>query len=298
MGKLDTGLGGHFAFMKRTNYFKIFSLLSVWTWIFIFALLPFILMLLASFLDHDENHLILFSFTLHHYQQLYNLTYFHIFTRSIGVASLATFFCLLLGYPFAYLIGRMHSRWKNLLMLLVIIPFWTSSLIRSYALIAMIKAKGLINSLLLALGLIHQPLSFLFTNTAVMIGLVYNLLPFMILPIITQVERLDEHLIDAARDLGANQFTTFRRIIIPLTMPGIIAGCILVFLPAMTIFYIPDILGGAKSVLVGNLIQNQFLIAQNWPFGSAISMFLTLILATFILIHYFASRSNKKAAWL
>ena len=178
-------------------------------------------------------------------------------------------------------------------MLLVIIPFWTSSLIRSYALIAIIKAKGILNSLLIALGIIHQPLSILFTNSAVIIGLVYNLLPFMILPIMTNVERLDNRLIDAARDLGANRFTTFRKVIIPLTMPGIIAGSILVFLPAMTIFYIPDILGGAKSILLGNLIQNQFLIAENWPMGSAISAILTLVLATLILIYVWVNRARR-----
>ncbi len=286
--------------MKRPNHFKHFSLTTVWLWLFIFALLPFALMIVASLLDHNETHIVMLPFTLENYTQLNHVIYLHIFARSLIIASFATLFCLLLGYPFAYLIGRMQNvRWKNLLMLLVIIPFWTSSLIRSYALIAMIKAKGIINAILLALGLIHQPLALLFSNTAVMIGLVYNLLPFMILPIITNVERLDNRLIDAARDLGANQITTFRKVIIPLTMPGIIAGCILVFLPAMTIFYIPDILGGAKSVLVGNLIQNQFLVVQNWPFGSAISTVLTLILATFILIYHLASRSNKKKQeWL
>ena len=142
----------------------------------------------------------------------------------------------------------MQGPWKNFLILLVIIPFWTSSLISSYALIAIIKAKGLLNTLLIGLGIIHQPLPILFTEPAVIIGLVYNLLPFMILPIMTNMERLDYRLVDAALDLGANRFTTFRRVIIPMTMPGIISGSILVFLPAMTIFYIPDILGGAKSI--------------------------------------------------
>ena len=143
-----------------------------------------------------------------------------------------------------------------------------------------------------------SPLPILFTNYAVMIGLVYNLLPFMILPIMTNVERLDERLIDAAKDLGANRFTIFRKIIIPLTMPGIIAGSTLVFLPAMTLFYIPDILGGAKSVLLGNLIQNQFLIAQNWPMGSTFSDVLTLVLISLILLYVAVTRSNKKRVWI
>ncbi len=278
--------------------FRDISLSIVWTWLFIFAMLPFCLVLAASFMSHSESQLIAPPFTLQNYAQLYNPIYVHIFERSFAIAGIATLICLLLGYPFAYILARMESRFKNTLILFVIIPFWTSSLIRSYALIALIKARGVLNSLLIAMGIIDHPLSILFTNTAVIIGLVYNLLPFMILPIMTNVERLDNRLIDAARDLGANQWTTFQKVIIPLTMPGIIAGSILVFLPAMTIFYIPDILGGAKSILLGNLIQNQFIIAENWPMGSAVSMVLTVILVSLILIHLWVTRGNKKREWL
>jgi spermidine/putrescine transport system permease protein len=280
------------------NGFRNTSLAIVWFWLFLFALLPFCLVIAASFMGHSTDHLVELPLTLNNYLQLYNSIYIRIFEKSFLIAGISTFICLMLGYPFAYIIARMQSRWKNFLILLVIIPFWTSSLIRSYALIAIIKAKGILNTFLLGAGIIHQPLSILFTNSAVVIGLVYNLLPFMILPIMTNIERLDDRLIDAARDLGANQFTTFRRVIIPLTMPGIIAGSILVFLPAMTIFYIPDILGGAKSILLGNLIQNQFLIAENWPTGSAVSAVLTLVLTTLILIYVWVARGNKKDEWL
>ena len=284
--------------MKIDRGFKSLSLTVVWLWMFLFALLPFGLIIIASFLGHGENRLIEPPITLGNYAQLNQTLYIRIFEKSFWIAGISTFFCLVLGYPFAYIIARIQNKWKNFLLLLVIIPFWTSSLIRSYALIAIIKAKGLLNTLLIFLGIIHQPLPMLFTNTAVIIGLVYNLLPFMILPIMTNVERLDDRLIDAARDLGANRFTTFRKVIIPLTMPGIIAGAILVFLPAMTLFYIPDILGGAKSVLLGNLIQNQFLIAENWPRGSAVSVVLTLVLATLILIYLWVTRGNKEQEWL
>ena len=284
--------------MKMTNPFKVFSLSIVWLWLFIFALLPFGLIVASSFMQHDNNQIFLAMFTLENYQQINNAVYFHIFEKSFIVAGIATAFCLVFGYPFAYLIARMQGAWKNFLLLLVIIPFWTSSLIRSYALIAMIKAKGILNTVLLALGIIEHPLQLLFTNSAVIIGLVYNLLPFMILPIMTNIERLDTRLIDAARDLGANRFTTFKRVIIPLTMPGIIAGSILVFLPAMTIFYIPDILGGAKSILLGNLIQNQFLVAQNWPLGAAVSVVLTLILISLIFIYMWAKRGTKTREWI
>lgn len=284
--------------MKGDAGFKHFALTTVWVWLTLFALLPFCLVVGASFLGHSENALIQLPTTMRNYYQLYNPIYLRIFEKSFFVAGIATLFCLLLGYPFAFIIARMQSRWKNVLLLLVMIPFWTSSLIRSYALIAIIKAKGLLNTALITIGLIHHPIPILFTNTAVIIGLVYNLLPFMILPIMTNVERLDNRLIDAARDLGANRITTFRRVIIPLTMPGIIAGCILVFLPSMTIFYIPDILGGAKSILLGNLIQNQFLIAQNWPLGSAVSTMLTVLLATLIMVYVWATRGSKNKEWI
>lgn len=284
--------------MKNKITFRGVSISIIWFWLFLFALLPFCLVLIASFLGHSESNLVELPLTLQNYKQLNNTTYIRIFEKSFFIAGLSTFFCLVLGYPFAYIIAKTESRWKSFLILLVIVPFWTSSLIRSYALIAIIKAKGIINSLLIGLGLIDQPFSILFTNTAVVIGIVYNLLPFMILPIMTNVERLDDRLVDAARDLGANWFTTFRRVIIPLTMPGIIAGSILVFLPAMTIFYIPDILGGAKSVLLGNLIQNQFLIAQNWPVGSAVSTMLTIVLATLLLVYVWVTRGSKKQEWL
>jgi len=283
--------------MRADNSFKHFSLTIIWSWLFIFALLPFSLIVGTSFLSHSDSHLMQLPVTLENYAQFNNTLYIRIFIKSFLLAGMATLFCLLLGYPFAYVIARMQSIWKNLLILLIIIPFWTSSLIRSYALIAIIKAKGLLNTFLIAIGLIDQPLSLLFTNTAVVIGLVYNLLPFMILPIITNVEQLDKRLVDAAFDLGANRFTVFRKIIIPLTVPGIVAGCILVFLPAMTIFYIPDILGGAKSILLGNLIQNQFLVASNWPMGSAVSTVLTVLLAGLIMVYLWVTR-GKKREWI
>jgi spermidine/putrescine transport system permease protein len=280
------------------NSFKNTSLVVIWLWLILFALLPFCLVIASSFMSHSENSFIQLPLTLSNYSQLINTIYVRIIQKSVFIAGLSTLLCLILGYPFAYLIARMQNRWKNFLILLVIIPFWTSSLIRSYALIAIIKAKGILNSTLIALGIIHHPLSLMFTNTAVIIGLVYNLLPFMILPIMTNVERLDTRLIDAAYDLGANRFTTFRKVIIPLTTPGIVSGIILVFLPAMTLFYIPDILGGAKSILVGNLIQNQLLVAQNWPLGSAVSTILTLMLVSLLFIYGWVTRGTKGREWL
>ena len=275
------------------NALKISSLSLIWIWLIVFALLPFCLVTVASFLSHDDTHMFNLPFTIANYLQLNNFIYVKIFKQSFYIAGLCTLFCLLLGYPFAYVIANIEGRFKNLLVLLIVIPFWTSSLIRTYSMITMLKPKGVINSLLLSTGLIHKPLALLFTDTAVMIGLVYNLLPFMILPLLTNIERLDKRLVDAARDLGANKITTFRRVILPLTMPGIISGSILVFLPAMTIFYIPDLLGGSKSILLGNLIQNQFLIAQNWPLGSAVSVVFTLILAILLWVYWRSSAAKQ-----
>ena len=201
-----------------------------------------------------------------------------VFEKSFILAALATFFCLLVGYPFAYLLARIKSRAKNLLLMLVIIPFWTSSLIRSYAMVAILKTRGLINTLLMNLGVIHEPLHLLFTNSAVLIGLIYNLLPFMILPLYANLERFDVRLLEAGQDLGATKKILFLKIILPLSMPGIIAGSIMVFLPSMTLFYITDILGGAKSLLLGNLMRNTILETQNWPLGSAISIALLIIM--------------------
>lgn len=284
--------------MKHDRAFKQFSLSVIWIWLLLFALLPFGLVTLASFMSHDDNHLINLPFTFDNYIQITNSIYLKIFKESFYVASICTAACLLLGYPFAYIIARMESRFKGLLIFLIIIPFWTSSLIRCYSMVTILKPKGVINSILLGLGIIDKPLPLLYTDTSVMIGLVYNLLPFMVLPLLTNIERLDHRLIDAARDLGANRLTTFRKIILPLTLPGILSGCILVFLPAMTIFYIPDLLGGSKSILLGNLIQNQFLIAGNWPVGSAISIVFTLLLAILLLIYWRSTHSSYSRDFL
>lgn len=284
--------------MKADQRFRISSLGLIWIWFILFALIPFCLILMTSLLSHNDQALISKPINLDNYRQLMNPIYWQIFQKSLIIAFLTTVLSLLFGYPFAFIIAKSKPRLKPLLLLLVIIPFWTSSLIRSYAMIAMLKAKGILNTILLALGIIHEPLTLLFTNSAVVMGLVYNLIPFMILPLITNIERLDKRLIDAAHDLGANWFTTFRRVIIPLTLPGILAGSILVFLPAMTLFYIPDILGGAKSMMLGNLIQNQFFIAENWPMGSALSMTLTVLLVFLILIYLWSTKGRKQGEWL
>lgn len=284
--------------LKRDQGFRYFSIGVIWLWLGIFALTAFLLVLGASFLTNDPANIVFFHPTVINYLNLFNAVYIKIFIRSFYIAGLCVIFCLLIGYPFAYLLARMQGTKKNILLLLLIIPFWTSSLIRSYAMIALLKSKGLLNSVLLSMGVIDQPMQLLFTNAAVVIGLVYNLLPFMILPLYANLERHDDSLIEAAKDLGASRFVIFRRITLPLSLPGILAGSILVLLPAMTLFFIPDLLGGAKSMLLGNLIQDQFLSAHNWPFGAAISVILTVVMGLMLIGYRYSSKGKVEQGLL
>jgi spermidine/putrescine transport system permease protein len=255
-------------------------------WILVFVLLPNLLVLAASVLARDEVRFIRPGFTLAHYRALMSTEILGIFVRSIAYAAGTTAICLAMGYPFAFLLARSSAR--KLLLMLVVIPFWTSSLVRTYALIIVLKANGLINTLLLETGLIQQPLPLLYSNTAVFIGLVYTLLPFMILPLYAAMEKFDPALMEAGYDLGASRLQVLRHILLPVTLPGIIAGATMVFLPALGLFYVPDLLGGARSMLLGNLIKNQFLAARNWPLGAAASMTLTLLMGL-LLWAYFVS---------
>lgn len=280
--------------MREVNFFKWTSIALSWTWLALFALIPIVLVIVISFLSHNATDLYTQPFTTQNYAGLLNPLYLPIFFRSLVLALLATVLCLVISYPFAYFISTSHPRHKSLLLIMVIIPFWTSSLIRTYAIMAILKAKGLLNSLLLALGLIHQPLQILYSNTALIIGLVYTLIPFMILPLYSTMEKLDHTLIDAARDLGAKRARILFKVLIPMTRPGILSGSILVFLPAMTLFYLPALLGGSKSMTLGNLIQNQFLVATNWPMGAALSTALMLFILVVMLFFWRHTRKSER----
>lgn len=255
---------------------KPFSIYFIYIWLLLFGLIPIGLIFIVSWLTDNPTHLATLPATLENYLALLSPQFFKILWRSTAIAGFATFICFLLAYPLSYIL--LKSKYQTLWMFLIIIPFWTSSLIRTYSLISILKIHGLLNTILLKLHIIHQPMVFLYSNFAVMCGLVYNLLPFMVLPIFSNMERFDFRLIEAAQDLGAKRWIIFFRVFLPNTVPGIVAGSLMVFLPAMTLFYIPDILGGARSVLLGNLIQNQFLVVENWPQGAATSIVLTFIL--------------------
>lgn len=248
----------------------------VYVWLILFGALPIVLITLTSFLSRTPYHFAALPLTFEHYQTLFSPLFLKVFLRSLVIGGGTTLLCLLIAYPMSYFMVK--SKHQSILLLLIIIPFWTSSLVRTYALIAILKMNGLLNLTLQYLHLTEAPISLLYTNTAVIIGLVYTLFPFMVLPLYTQMERFDFRLLDAGRDLGAGRMRLFFHVFLPNTKRGIIAGVTLVFLPAMTLFYIPNILGGARSVLLGNLIQNQFFAAENWPQGAATSVMLTTLL--------------------
>ncbi|MDR1125988.1 MAG: spermidine/putrescine ABC transporter permease PotB [Deltaproteobacteria bacterium] len=279
--------------MQGNKRFRNFNIGTVWLWLGLFALLPQLALFLVSFLDRGEIDFFIPSFTLGNFKRLFDPAFVNIFLDSLYLASVSTIVCLLVGYPFAYLLARTSKRLRPWLLLLVVIPFWTNSLIRTYALIIILKTHGLINQLLLWLGIVDGPFSLMYTDIAVFLGLTYTLLPFMILPLYASIEKLDTRLLDAAKDLGAGTLRSFWHITLPLTSPGIVAGCILVFLPALGIFYVPEILGGATNMLLGTFIKNQFLVARDWPLGAASSILLTLILVLMALVYRMV---NRKAA--
>ena len=238
------------------------------------------------------------DFTLDRYVQFFEPIYADVFFRSIKLSLYSTAFCLILGYPVAYIIANKKMKMRNFLILFIILPQWTNFLLRTYAWMSILKDNGPINAFLINIGLIKEPLTLLYTDGAVLMGMIYNFLPYMILPIYTVILKIDKAYVDAARDLGASGTTTFRKIILPLSMPGIVSGIIMVFMPAISTFVISDLLGGGHSMLMGNLIQNQFLAARNWQFGSAISMILIfIILITMLVLNKYSSSDKGGALW-
>jgi spermidine/putrescine transport system permease protein len=252
-------------------------------WLVLFFLVPILIMFGYSLMPRGIYGGVERGFTLEHYARFFDPLYIDVLRRTFAWSIACTIICLLLGYPVAYVIVR-SGRWRNLLLFLVVLPFWTSFLVRTFAMIFLMRDTGLINNWLLKLGVIDQSLTILYTPFAVMVGLVYGFLPFMILPIYASLEKLDLSLLEAAEVLGARPGARFRRVTLPLSMPGVVAGCLLVFIPALGSFLTADLLGGAKEMMIGNLVQNQFSAARNWPFGSAASFIvMALVLAAVML---------------
>jgi putrescine transport system permease protein len=282
-----------------------------WLWLLLFFAVPFLIVLKISFSWMqpvqpgyaplfewvEETQRLVASLNFENYQKLFEDTlYLSTFLYSVEVAAVSTVLCLLLGYPMAYAIARCAPSTRNLLLMLIILPFWTSFLLRVYAWIGLLKTNGVINNTLLALGVIDQPLTLLYTDFAVYVGIVYSYLPFMILPLYANLEKHDLTLLEAAADLGASPRTAFFRITLPLSMPGIVAGCLLVFIPAVGEFVIPSLLGRTDQLMIGTVLSAQFFGARNWPVASAVAIALLLLLLLPILLFQRYQRRELEAA--
>lgn len=270
----------------RSDRARSLLILPVVAWLVLFVVVPAIILLVYSFCDRDEFGRIVYSFTLANYRRAFSPTYATILLRSINYAGITTIVCAIAGYPVAYFIARSRSpRVRDWLMLAVMIPFWTSFVIRTYAMITLLSEEGPLSHALQWMRIIAQPLDVLYTPGAVIVGLVYTYLPFMILPIYASVQKLDDALIEASNDLGASPVQTFVRVILPLTWSGVAAGIMLVFVPAVAMFAVSDLLGGSKRLMIGNVIENQFVgYAHDWPFGSALGVLLLLMFAIALVV--------------
>jgi spermidine/putrescine transport system permease protein len=260
-------------------------------WLLIFFIIPLVMVLLVSLGERGDAGQVIYTWTAKNYSRFFSkigerYLYVEIFGRSLVIASLNTLLCLLVGYPLAYFIARQPAKRRNSLLLLVMIPFWTNFLVRTYAWMVILRDTGVINNLLLNIGIIGQPLPLLYNRAAVVVGLFYGYLPFMILPLYASIEKLDFSLVEAAQDLGANALRTFLRVVLPLTQPGIVAGSIIVFIPSIGAYVTPDLMGGAKVTMVGNLLQQQFLKVRDWPFGSAVGFILMLTVLGATLLYF------------
>jgi len=290
----------------RERLWKKFIVFIPYLWLLLFFLTPFLIVFKISLADPliaqppftplfqksvetglsiyttFDNYLYLFQ------DSLYLVTYIN----SVKLAFISTCFCLLIGYPIAYGIARSPQPTRNILLLMVVVPFWISFLLRVYAWMGILKTKGLLNGLLLWTGIIDQPLELLYTDTAVYIGMIYSYLPFMILPLYANLEKLDIRLLEAAADLGARPWKVFKDITFPLSIPGVIAGCLLVFIPAIGEYVIPALLGGADTLMIGRLLFDEFFMNRDWPVASAVAIVLLMLLV--LPIVYFQKRQNQE----
>jgi spermidine/putrescine transport system permease protein len=267
------------------NRLRALCLAPAALWLLALFGLPMVIVASYSLLTRGPYGGVSLPWTAESYARLADPLYLMILLRSFLMAGVSTAICLAMGYPLAVFISQSGKR-KNLYLSLVIIPFWTSFLVRTYAWMFLLRDTGLINSTLQALGVTHEPLPLLYNNGAVILGLVYGYLPFMVLPLFAAIERLDPSLLEAAADLGARPWTAFTRVMLPLSVSGIRAGCVLVFISCLGSYLTPDLLGGGKSIMIGNLVQNQFQNARDWPFGAAVSLVVMAI--TMLLLMRFA----------
>lgn len=271
--------------MRRKNRAGLLAApMILWSLLFVGASILYIIAL--SFLPRNPaDNGVTFQFTLENYAKLLQPGYARVFGKTLALGLETTAICVAIGYPFGLLMARARGRWKHVLLLLVIVPFWTNALVRIYGWRILLMGNGVLNNALMALGLIERPLKLINTHGAVVLGMVYGLIPFMILPAYSSAEKLDRALSDAGRDLGARPWKVFLTVELPLTLPGLKAGCVLVFVPSLALFFISDLLGGTDDVLVGNLVYDQLLKARDWPFAAALSVVLLAVTAIVMLIY-------------
>lgn len=299
-------------FFRGKSNWQLLGLLSPGAlWILIFFNLPILIVMFISFVERGRAGGIQIPpvYTLENYSQLFNacvsefagpecdpLLYVGIFGSSVRIALIVTFWCIILGYPLSYFISRQKPVWRDALMILVIIPFWTNFLVRTYALKQVLAAEGLLNSFLMGIGVASQPLDLLFNEFAVIVGLIYGYLPFAVLPMYASIEKFDYSLMEAASDLGAPPQRAFWRVMLPMTLPGVFAALVLVFVPVVGAFITPDIMGGGKVEMIGTLINRQFGVARNWPFGSAMSLILMLLVLIGVIFYFRSSTEETRRA--
>jgi len=279
---------------KKRDWVRAFCLtpMAAWTALFVGASLIYILFI--SFMKRDPAGFgVVYEFTLENYAKLANPAYLRVLLESLRLAAESTLLCLLIGYPFGYFMAKAGKKWRTVLMLLVMVPFWTNALVRIYGWQILLMSDGFLNKGLMALGWIERPLKLLNTRGAVLLGMTYGLLPMMILPVYSSVEKMDWSLTEAGRDLGGGAFHVFRTVTLPMTASGALAGVVLVFVPSISLFFISDLLGGGNYMLAGNLIYNQLYKAQDWPFAAALSVVLLAVTCLLLLIY---RRAGGKAS--
>ena len=269
------------------------AILPMYIWTAAFVLLPLLYIVVISLLTPDKAAGALPILTLDNYRRLADPIIADVFLRSLRLALETTLLTFLIGYPFAYCMSRLRDRAKNIVMLLVIIPFWTNSLLRTYGWIIMLRGNGVINTLLMNWGITSEPLSLIFNYGATLLGMAYSLIPFMILPAYSSLEKLDRAAVEAARDLGAGKIRAFFTVTLPLSLPGILSGCVLVFVPSTGMFFISDLMGGAKVSMLGNLINEQVHTARNLPFAAVLSLVMLAMALLFIFIYRKATGASE-----
>jgi spermidine/putrescine transport system permease protein len=283
---------GSNAFRRRPGLAAWLVMAPLLAWLILFIVIPTVMLVVVSFTQRDALGRVVYDFTLENYVRAFDWVWLKVLLVSIWYALLTTVICMAVGYPAAYFIGRSPARWRGILLMLVMVPFWTSFLIRTYAWITILSTDGLLNGLLVASGLFAKPVPLLYTPFAIVLGLVYNFLPFMILPIYTSVERLDGAMIEAAYDLGARPMRAFAQVIIPLTQPGIAAGALMVFIPSICMFAITTLMGGGANPTIGEVIFKQFTAGRNQPFGAALG---TLLLVIFVIALWATRRQREES---